>query len=199
MMLASRFVLSCIALASFALAACGTSSEDLGDLGAVGAPTSSSAPGSTAAPSNGSPKASNDAGKSNPPVAGDAGTDAARDATVPTTTPPNPPPGAADAGGPPVDPCANVTCASDEVCVPYAHGAPLGACVSTCDCSNCGNCGGDNADGRWSDMQEYCGNRAASPATIACNKPCAGAGIGCIPFGSTSICWPLEGCFSTTN
>ncbi len=93
------------------------------------------------------------------------------------------------------DPCASVTCAAGEACVPYAHGQPLGACVATCDCTNCGNCGGDNSDRRWDDQQEYCGNRASSPATIACNNPCQG-GMGCIPFGSVSICWPLEGCFS---
>jgi hypothetical protein len=92
------------------------------------------------------------------------------------------------------DPCATVTCGPNQACVPYAHGQALGACVDTCDCSNCGNCGGDNADGRWDDMQEYCGNRASSPATMACNRPCSGGG--CIPFGSVSICWPLEGCFS---
>ena len=96
----------------------------------------------------------------------------------------------------PADPCATVTCAAGEACVPFAHGQALGACVPTCDCSNCGNCGGDNADRRWDDQQEYCGNRASSPATTACNRPCEGGGMGCIPFGSVNICWPLEGCFS---
>jgi len=98
--------------------------------------------------------------------------------------------GTSDSG----DPCANVVCGTDEVCVPYAHNKPLGVCVSTCDCNNCGNCGGDNSDGRWDDMQEYCGNPGASPATMACTRPCNGGG--CIPFGSTSICWPMQGCFS---
>jgi hypothetical protein len=79
--------------------------------------------------------------------------------------------------------------------VSEAHGQPLGVCVDTCDCSNCGNCAYDNADGRWNDMQEYCGNLKASPATVTCNKPCGG-GAGCIYYGAVNICWPLEGCFS---
>lgn len=93
------------------------------------------------------------------------------------------------------DPCAAVTCAAGEACVPYAHGHALGACVPTCDCSNCGNCGGDNADDRWADKQEYCGNRASLPATATCNNPCQ-EGMGCIPFGAVNICWPGQGCFS---
>lgn len=92
------------------------------------------------------------------------------------------------------NPCDTTTCASDEACVPEAHCQPLGACVKTCDCSNCGNCGPDNSDGKWNDMQEYCGNPNASPATMACTKPCP-SGEGCIPY-NPAICWPIEGCFS---
>jgi EGF-like domain len=92
------------------------------------------------------------------------------------------------------DPCVTTSCGADEACVSEAHCQPLGACVPTCDCNNCGNCGPDNADGRWDDMQEYCGNLMSSPATLTCTKPCP-AGQGCIPY-SPAICWPLEGCFS---
>jgi hypothetical protein len=91
-----------------------------------------------------------------------------------------------------LDPCANVTCASNQACVPSAHGVPLGACVDRCDCSNCGNCG---ANGTFVGEQAFCGNPNGSPATMACNVPCAGGG--CIPWDSAGgICWPLEGCFS---
>ncbi|MBI3206623.1 MAG: hypothetical protein HYZ29_34120 [Myxococcales bacterium] len=92
------------------------------------------------------------------------------------------------------DPCASANCASDEACVPEAHCQALGACVKKCDCSNCGNCGPDNSDGKWDDMQEYCGNPKAQPATKSCAKPCP-AGQGCLPF-ATPICWPMEGCLS---
>ncbi|HEY3356494.1 MAG TPA: hypothetical protein VGQ83_24800 [Polyangia bacterium] len=92
------------------------------------------------------------------------------------------------------DPCATTTCDADHACVPEAHCQPLGACVATCDCGNCGNCGPDNSDGRWDDWQEYCGNLMASPATLACTRPCP-AGEGCLPY-SPAICWPMEGCFS---
>lgn len=192
MTFSSRLV-SLVAVAiSFAAVHCGSTSEESLDLGdpTAPAPSASSVPSTSTKPPT--TTSGGDAGTTTP-RASDAGHDAAPDATVP---PSSPPPTTPDAGAPPTDPCASVTCGPDEVCVPYAHGAPLGACVPTCDCSNCGNCGGDNADGRWNDQQEYCGNRAASPATMACNKPCQGAGIGCIPWGATSICWPLEGCFS---
>ncbi len=92
------------------------------------------------------------------------------------------------------DPCASANCAADEACVPEAHCQALGVCVKKCDCSNCGNCGPDNSDGKWDDMQEYCGNPKAQPATKACTKPCP-AGQGCLPF-ATPICWPMEGCLS---
>jgi len=94
-----------------------------------------------------------------------------------------------------IDPCANANCGPDQYCVPEAHCQALGACVDTCDCSNCPNCGPDNSDGRWNDMQEYCGAQPDQmPATMKCNKPCAG-GAGCLPY-AVQICWPLEGCFS---
>lgn len=195
MPIASRLVSLSVAALFFATAHCGATSDstDLGDPGAP-APSASNVPATSTSTKPPTPASGADAGTTTPPRASDAGHDAAPDATIPPSTPPQAP----DASTPPQQgaPCANVTCAADEVCVPYAHGAPLGACVPTCDCSNCGNCGGDNADGRWNDEQEYCGNRAASPATMACNKPCQGAGNGCIPWGATSICWPLEGCFS---
>jgi hypothetical protein len=93
------------------------------------------------------------------------------------------------------DPCAGIDCGADGYCVPEAHCAPLGACVPTCDCSNCPNCGPDNSDHRWDDWQEYCGAQPdQSPATMVCNKPCAG-GEGCLPY-NPGICWPMEGCFS---
>jgi hypothetical protein len=92
------------------------------------------------------------------------------------------------------DPCDVTTCDTDQACVSEAHCMPLGACVATCDCTNCGNCGPDNSDGRWNDWQEYCGNLNASPATMACTRPCP-AGDGCLPY-SPAICWPMEGCFS---
>jgi hypothetical protein len=91
------------------------------------------------------------------------------------------------------DPCTTAKCGPGTACVSEAHCSPLGACVPTCDCSNCGNCG-PSSDGRWNDMQEYCGNLNSSPATKACNKPCP-AGQGCLPY-ATPICWPIEGCFS---
>jgi hypothetical protein len=91
------------------------------------------------------------------------------------------------------DPCDGVDCSPDGACVPEAHCQTLGVCVPTCDCSNCGNCGSDNSDGRWDDMQEYCGNLMSSPATIVCAKPCPNQGDGCLPWG---ICWGMEGCFS---
>jgi hypothetical protein len=120
------------------------------------------------------------------PGAPDAGS-RHHDPSPPPTTPPPPPPAS--------DPCAGVVCPEGQACVSEAHGQPLGVCVDTCDCSNCGNCSYDNADGRWDDMQEYCGNLKNSPATMACNRPCGG-GMGCIYYGAVNICWPLEGCFS---
>jgi hypothetical protein len=94
-----------------------------------------------------------------------------------------------------IDPCAGAGCQADEACVPEAHCQALGACVKTCDCSNCGNCGPDNSDGRWTDMQEYCGALPdQQPATKACTRPCP-QGEGCIPY-QPAICWPIEGCFS---
>lgn len=95
---------------------------------------------------------------------------------------------------PTIDPCSPNPCDSDHACVPEAHCMVLGTCVAICDCSNCGNCGSDNSDGRWNDMQEYCGNLNSSPATASCTRPCA-PGEGCIPY-SPQICWPMEGCLS---
>jgi hypothetical protein len=92
-----------------------------------------------------------------------------------------------------LDPCANVTCAMNQSCVPSAHGVPLGACVDRCDCRNCGNC---DANGTFVGMQAFCGNPNGMPATLACTVPCTG-GQGCIPWDANGgICWPLEGCFS---
>jgi hypothetical protein len=94
--------------------------------------------------------------------------------------------------------CPGQPCPVGTACVEEAHQQPLGVCVPTCDCSNCGNCGGDNSDGRWNDMQEYCGAAPnQSPAVAACNLPCPNAGDGCIPY-APAICWPIEGCFSGT-
>jgi hypothetical protein len=151
----------------------------------------SGAPGSSATGSTPGPAGSSSA-EGGPAAPDDAGLlDADRRDAREASSPPPPPPTL-----PPTDPCAGVTCPDGQACVSEAHGEPLGVCVDTCDCSNCGNCAYDNADGRWDDMQEYCGNLKQSPATVVCNKPCAGAGSGCIYYGAVNICWPLEGCFS---
>jgi hypothetical protein len=181
------YVLRCALLPVFAVACTTSEPEKLSDPGAQSAaPTASS----NAAPADGGTRdASADAPRSDATL-GDASSDATRAAdsrTAPDTSLPPPPQG---------DPCANVVCPAGQACVSEAHGQPLGVCVDTCDCSNCGNCAYDNADGRWDDMQEYCGNLKSSPATMACNKPCQSAGSGCIYYGAVNICWPLEGCFS---
>jgi hypothetical protein len=111
------------------------------------------------------------------------------DAGPPDDGPHNPPP-------PPGDPCYGVVCPAGQACVSTAHGQPLGVCVDTCDCSNCANCDYTAQDGRWNDMQEYCGNLNAQPATQKCNRPCSDQSQGCIYYGAVNICWPLEGCFS---
>jgi hypothetical protein len=151
--------------------------------GAVSGGAEDAPPSSTAAPTATSPSP----GPSSSPGTPDAGLHRHDDASTPPP-PQNPPPPAGD-------PCAGVVCPDGQACVSEAHGQALGVCVDTCDCSNCGNCSYDNADGRWDDMQEYCGNRGKSPATMACNRPCGG-GMGCIYYGAVNVCWPLEGCFS---
>lgn len=196
---ASRFALA-VSVTSMALAIlnCGSEDEPSPEGAISGSPPGSIVPSGR---DGGSPPVTMLPGPG--PSPGPAGTANGSDASAAdasATDAKKPDAAKVDSGSPPPsgtpgDPCATVTCAAGEACVPYAHGQPLGACVATCDCSNCGNCGGDNADSRWNDQQEYCGNRASSPATMACNNPCQG-GMGCIPFGSVNICWPLEGCFS---
>jgi hypothetical protein len=124
---------------------------------------------------------------------GDASTPVQRDAGVRDARPDVKPPGPSSDGG---MPCDSVTCPPGQACVNEAHGQPLGVCVDTCDCSNCSNCDYTAQDGRWNDMQEYCGNLNSQPATMRCNVPCQGGGQGCIYYGAVNICWPLEGCFS---
>ncbi len=94
------------------------------------------------------------------------------------------------------DPCQPNPCNDElEVCVPEAHCQPLGSCAERCDCSNCPNCDADNSDGKWDNLQQYCGNNQSSPATMECNDPCSSPGDGCLPYAE-QFCWPAQGCFS---
>ena len=85
-------------------------------------------------------------------------------------------------------------CPNGTVCITGDHGTMwgVGRCMTACDCSNCGNC---DASDFSSYGTEYCGaTEGSTEPTIACHAPCPGSG-GCIPFGSVSVCWNIEGCF----
>ena len=85
-------------------------------------------------------------------------------------------------------------CPTGTVCMGMVHETPVYRCQASCDCTNCGTCD----PGQFTGYQRACGSTAngfANP-TKACTSPCPHAGDGCLPYGTSSFCFPNEGCAS---
>jgi hypothetical protein len=85
-------------------------------------------------------------------------------------------------------PCDVQPCPPEQVCTNWLHGNDYYECLVSCDCSNCGPYPPHA-------FNYACGSHTWWP-TETCNVPCETLGSGCVPAGSSYVCYDGEGWMS---